>query len=102
MSLWNLFQKEKKADENTAEATAERYERLMTHGRIAEGRVIDTDGTTLDDITQIYYVYNVNGADYESSEMLTEEQLQRMSDYAPGSKISVRYDPRQPANSIVV
>lgn len=76
----------------------ERRERLLKTGRITEGRILDTD----DENTQIFYVYSVNGADYESSEPLTEEQRQRAKDYAPGAKVSVRYDPRQPGNSIVV
>ena len=99
MSLWNLFQKEKPDSKN---AERERHQRLLTTGRIAEGRIIDVDGAGLDDIKQIFYVYNVNGADYESSDFLTADQRERMGEYAPGSKISVRYDPRQPANSVVV
>jgi hypothetical protein len=81
---------------------SQRRERLLRSGRITEGRILDTDGENLEEATQIFYVYSVNGADYESSQPLTEEQLRRPADYAPGAKISVRYDPRQPGNSIVV
>jgi hypothetical protein len=76
----------------------ERRERLLKTGRITEGRILDSD----DENTQIFYVYSINGADYESSELLTEDQRLRTNDYAPGAKVSVRYDPRQPGNSIVV
>lgn len=97
MSLWNLFQREKPAASET-----DRYERLLKNGRIAEGTILDSDSPTLEQTTQIYYIYSVNGADYESSHMLTEEQQSRQKDYAPGAKVSIRYDPRQPGNSIVV
>jgi hypothetical protein len=97
MSLWNFFQREKPADSETT-----RYERLSKTGRITEGTILDTDSPTLEHVTQIFYVYSVNGADYESSHVLTEEQLSRQKNYAPGGKISIRYDPRQPGNSIVV
>jgi hypothetical protein len=42
------------------------------------------------------------GVLYESSQKLNDLQQQRSFDYAPGKQIVVRYDPRQPANSIVV
>lgn len=96
MALWRLFQGKK------ADSEAERFERLLKSGRITEGKVIDSDGASVDEITQIFYVYSVNGADYESSQMLTDEQRERQAEYAPGAKVSIRYDPRQPGNSIVV
>ena len=83
---------------NNNNSEAERRERLLKNGRITEGRILDSD----DEITQVFYIYSVNGADYESSEYLTEDQRQRPKDYAPGAKVSIRFDPRQPGNSIVV
>lgn len=96
MSVWNLFRSKKIATE------ADRHERLLQTGRIAEGTIIDSDGATVDEITEVFYVYTINGSDYESSHLLTAEQRQRPAQYAPGAKISVRYDFRQPGNSIVV
>lgn len=96
MSLWSLFKRKKVATE------ADRHARLLQTGRIAEGTIIDSDGATLEEITRVFYVYTINGADYESAHDLTEEQRRRQIEYAPGSKISVRYDYRQPGNSIVV
>lgn len=96
MSSWNFFSRKKP---DTEEA---RRERLLKTGRIAEGVIIDSDGASFEEISQVFYVYNVNGADYESSQILTAEQLQRPADYVPGARVSIRYDPRQPANSIVV
>lgn len=96
MNLFGLFggKKESSADE--------RRERLLKTGRITEGRIIDGDGDDADEITKVVYFYTISGADYESSETLTLEQRARPKDYAPGAKVSIRYDPRQPGNSIVV
>ena len=96
MSFWNLFQRAKTSTE------AENYQRLRKTGRVTDGKVIDSDGASVDEITQIFYIYTVSGADYESSHFLTAEQATRQSEYAPGSSVSVRYDPHQPSNSIVV
>ena len=92
MGLLDFFRRRK------TDSEAERRERILKTGRIAEGTILDGD----DRLSQIYYVYTVNGSDYESSEILTAEQSSRPLDYAPGAKISIRYDPRQPGNSVVV
>lgn len=96
MSIWNLFQTEK------PDIEADNFERLTRMGRITEGKVIDSDGASVEEITQIFYVYSINGADYESSHLLTTDQRTRQAEYAPGANVTVRYDPHQPSNSIVV
>jgi hypothetical protein len=92
MPLLTFFRRNKTNSEST------RRERLLQTGRITEGTILDTD----DEITHITYIYTVNGADYESSEFLTEDQQLRPAAYSPGAKVSIRFDPRQPGNSIVV
>ena len=69
----------------------------MTDGSIIDA-VSDDDGR----ITQVTYTYTLAGVQYESSQALSYSQQQRSDDYAPGKQIVVRYDPRRPANSIVV
>jgi hypothetical protein len=96
MGLFKIFQRK------TVDLEKERRERLLRTGRVTEGIIIDTDAPESDEIKHIFYTYSVNGAEYESSQSLDEQQLQRVVKYIPGSKVSVRYDPRQPANSIVV
>jgi len=95
MSLLNLFRR-KQEDEGS------RIARLSKTGRIAEGTILDviTDGNG--QVTQVCYTYTLAGVQYESSQELNREQQQRAHDYAPDTHIIVRYDPRQPANSIVV
>jgi len=65
---------------------------------ISQGAVHITDGR----ITQVTYTYILAGVQYESSQALNLSQQERSNDYAPGKQIVIRYDPRRPANSIVV
>ena len=67
-----------------------------------DGRIIDAVSDNEGRITQVTYTYMLSGMLYESSQTLSISQQQRSSDYAPGKQIVIRYDPRRPANSIVV
>ena len=95
MSFLDRFRKEK-------EDEASRIARLSKTGRMADGRIIDAisgeDGTIL----QVVYTYILAGVQFESSQDLSPTQQSRPHDYAPGKQIVVRYDPKAPANSIVV
>jgi hypothetical protein len=84
------------------EDEASRIARLSKTGRMTDGSIIDAVSDRDGRIIQVNYTYMLQGVLYESSQMLTASQQQRESDYAPGKQIIVRYDPRQPANSIVV
>ena len=78
-----------------------RREFLEKNGRICDGTIIDTE--TNDAGEEIaFYFYIVQGVDFESSEILTEEQCQNSVKYAPGAKVGVRFDPRNHGNSIIV
>ncbi len=72
----------------------------MENGRITDGTIVDTkideDGREL-----VVFVYTLNGVDFESADELTPEQKQRASDYAPGAKVGIRFDPKNQYNSIV-
>ncbi len=95
MSFLDRFRR-KKEDEAT------RIAHILKSGRITEGKVIDIASDSCDQISHIFYRYNIAGVDYESSQALSLEQQERSIDYAPGARIVVRYDPRQPGNSVVV
>jgi len=69
---------------------------------MTDGNIIDAVSDNNGRITQVTYTYMLAGVLYESSQELDDRQQQRSLDYAPGNQIVVRYDPRQPANSIVV
>lgn len=106
MSLRDLFRRK------PVDTEADRRARLLQTGRITDGFVtnigaddqeIDADDNAETVTDVIYFTYQVNGVDYNSSQTLTAEQLQRSTTaYAPGTTVTVRYDPRQPANAIVV
>jgi hypothetical protein len=96
MGLLNLFRRDK------ADPEAARRARLLGSGRIADGTVFDVGTDEAGDITHVFYSYNISGVEYESSQTLDPEQRRRPIAYSPGAGITVRYDPHQPANSIVV
>ena len=84
------------------EDEASRVARLSKTGRMTDGNIIDAVSDNNGRITQVTYTYMLAGVLYESSQALSALQQERSFDYAPGKQIVVRYDPRQPANSIVV
>ena len=84
------------------EDEASRIERLSKTGRMTDGSIIDAVSDNDGHITQVTYTYTLAGVQYESSQALNNLQQQRSNDYAPGKQIVVRYDPKRPANSIVV
>ncbi|HEX8633730.1 MAG TPA: DUF3592 domain-containing protein [Pyrinomonadaceae bacterium] len=96
MGLLDLFRR-KKVDTEAARRAV-----LLRTGRVGDGVVLDVTTTDANDITHVFYTYNVNGVEYESSQTLDEAQRQHQGDYYPGASIIVRYDPRRPANSAVV
>lgn len=95
MSFLDRFRKK-------TEDEASRIARLSKTGRMADGYIIDAVSDNDGRITQVTYSYILAGVQYESSQALSELQQQRPKDYAPGKQIVIRYDPRRPANSIVV
>jgi hypothetical protein len=95
MSFLDRFRKK-------VEDEASRIARLSKSGRMTDGNIIDAVSDNSGRITQVTYTYELAGVLYESSQALNAVQQERSFDYAPGKQIVVRYDPRQPANSIVV
>ena len=96
MGILDLFRR------NKTDGEAERRKQLLRLGRIADGTVFDINTDEAGTITHIFFSYNINGVDYEASQTLDPEQLKRQADYVPGAHITVRYNPRQPGNSVVV
>ena len=95
MSFLDRFRKK-------TEDEASRIARLSKTGRMADGRIIDAVSDNDGRITEVTYTYTLAGVQYESSQALSDLQRQHASDYAPGKQIVIRYDPRSPANSIVM
>ncbi|MCA1614373.1 MAG: hypothetical protein LC800_09610 [Acidobacteria bacterium] len=86
----------------TVDTEAARRELLLKTGRIADGSIFDIGTDEAGEVTHVFYSYTFNGVDYESSQTLDAGQLRRAADYFPGAHCTVRFDPRHPANSVVV
>jgi hypothetical protein len=74
---------------------------LLRAGRIADGAIFDIE-TDANGTTVIFYSYTVNGVEYESSQYLDSGQVLHLGDYSPGATVTIRFDPHQPVNSLVV
>jgi len=96
MGILDLFRRHKKDDESA------RQLHLLRTGRLAEGTIFDVSTDEAGRITHIFFNYNINNVDYEASQTLNDAQRERQADYAPGAHITVRYNPHQPGNSVVV
>lgn len=95
MGIFNIFKRKQIVD-----LEAQRREYLATNGRITDGTIIENSDENA--VSLVSYVYNVHGASYESSEILSDEKLADPLKYAPGAKVGVRYDPKQHGNSMLV
>jgi hypothetical protein len=96
MKFFEFFRLKKKEDPE-----AKRREFLSNQGRIADGTIIDTAiSESGEEIA--YYSYSIAGVDFESSEILTDEQRQNSIKYAPGAKVGIRFDPRNHGNSMLM
>jgi hypothetical protein len=96
MGIRDFFKRRKTDDE------AERRNVLLRAGRITEGSIFDVITDEAGAITHVFYNYEINGVEYESSQPLDTEQRTRSGDYFPGARVTVRFNPRQPGNSLVV
>jgi hypothetical protein len=94
MGIFSLFRRKPKRDLET-----ERREFLLSHGRITDGLIIDTETAPRGEI--VFYRYTLNGVDFESSEILTPEQMADPLKYAPGSKVGILYDPKNQGSSML-
>src|ERR1051326_8181940 len=78
---------------------AEYYAWLLQHGRIAEGRILDVNKDESGVV--IFYCYDISNVEYQSSQILTLQQINQGASYAPGAVVTVRFDPKRPARSVV-
>ncbi len=95
MSLFDRFRR-KKEDPETA-----RRAHLRQSGRIGEATVLDTVNDETGSLI-VSFLYTVSGSEYQSSQSIDDAQNQRENDCQPASRITIRYDPRRPTNSVIV
>ena len=98
-----LFRRKRKAPE---QLERERRTRISESGRITDGTVIDVNQIQLngDSETQLLiYKYDVAGVSYEASQDITHlRHLVDLHSCRLGLQASIKYDPDNPGNSIVV
>ena len=73
---------------------------LLANGRITDGVILDSEINQAGEEI-VFYLYTLNGVDFEASDILTDEQRLDRAKYAPGAKVGIRYHPRNQGNSIV-
>ena len=96
MGLFDIFKRKAEVD-----LEMQRREHLLRNGRITEGTIIDSE-VTENGIELVYYHYEIHGANFESSEILSEDNQRSLLKYAPGAKVGIRFDPKNHGNSILV
>jgi len=98
-----MFGRKKKSP---AEIERERREWLNQIGRITDGTVIDVQEIAANGhsaATMLIFQYDVGGVSYEASQDVTHlRQWINLHSCRLGLPTSVRYDPQNPGNSIVV
>jgi len=83
----------------------ERRQRISVHGRIIDGTVIDAQEMAEGDSTVqlLIYRYDVGGVSYEASQDITHlRQFVDIHTCKVGLPSSVKYDPQNPGDSIVI
>jgi flagellar basal body P-ring protein FlgI len=94
MGLLDKLRRRKKTD------PSERRRQLLRHGRITDGVIIERHTSAAGNDVAIYS-YTLNGVDFESADILSEEQRCDPVKYAPGARVNIRYDQRNQGNSVV-
>jgi hypothetical protein len=101
-AYWMFGRKKKSA----AEIERERRDWLNQIGRITDGTVIDVQDLVPNGhpaATMLIFQYDVGGVSYEASQDVTHlRQWINLHSCRLGLPTSVRYDPQNPGNSIVV
>ncbi len=102
VGAWAIFRKRPTPEE----LELARRQLLTQSGRLVDGTLLDVcdvpseDGRTL---TMLLYGYRIGGVDYECTQDVTELQnIVDITNVRAGFPCSVRYQPGNPQNSIVI
>ena len=101
-AVWLLLRKRPSAEERERE----RRRFLVQSGRLVDGMLLDVTEVEAEDgraLTMLIYSYRIGGVDYECSQDLTDIRgVVDSGQVRAGFPCSVRYQPGNPQNSIVV
>jgi hypothetical protein len=100
LAIWWTLTHRKSAEE----IERERRDVLVHHGRIIDGTVLDwTEQPETGGPGTLLYRYDISGVTYECAQDLVYlKDRVKVDTSCLGMPASVRYDPRNPANSIIV
>jgi len=96
MGIFSFLKRGRKTED-----ASERRLRLLTKGRVTDGVIIETEEIE-DGVMVAHYTYSVHGVEFESSDLLSEEQKKDELKYAPGAHVSIRFDPNNHGNAVLV
>jgi hypothetical protein len=86
----------KKSRVSPQERERRRRAGLVAHGKMGDATLVEVRGYLL------FYSYDVRGVEYTASQDLTNLQSCLPAEFSVSGPVAVRYDARNPANSIVV
>ena len=100
IAIWWTVTHRKSAEE----IERQRREHLVLHGRIIDGNILDwTEQPDTGDLGVLHYRYDIAGVTYECAQDVFYLKDSVIVDTSClGMPASVRYDPKNPANSIIV
>ncbi len=100
IAVWWALAHRKSAEE----IERERREHLVHHGRIIDGTVLDwTEQLDTGGPGTLLYRYDIAGVTYEcAQDLIYLKNTIKVDTTCLGMPASVRYDPKNPANSIIV
>lgn len=100
VAIWWVATHRKSAEE----IERERRDYLVLHGRIIDGTILDwTDQPENGELGTLHYRYDIAGVTYECAQDLVHlKGVIEVDTACLGMPASVRYDPKNPTNSIIV
>jgi len=101
VAAWMALRKRPSPDE----VEQARRHLLVQSGRLVDGMLLDTLSVNAEDgraLTMLLFGYRIGGVDYECSQDITLLSSVDVARIRPGFPCSVRYQPGNPQNSIVV
>lgn len=100
LAVWWTIAHRKTADE----IERERRQHLVLHGRIIDGTVLDwTEQPDTGNLSTLHYRYDIGGVTYQcAQELASLKDMAKVDASCLGMPASVRYDPKNPTNSIIV
>ena len=89
---------------SATEIERERRGYLVRNGRILDGTILDwTEQPDTGDLWTLHYRYEIAGATYQCAQDLSYlKDMIHIDASCLGMPVSVRYDPKNPANSIIL